>query len=59
MSGPALVVFDLVGTTVLADDAVPRAFAAAPTEAPINPTPTMASVSTCISDLSTDRGKDS
>lgn len=29
MSGPALVVFDLVGTTVLADDAVPRAFAAA------------------------------
>ncbi len=29
MSGPALVVLDLVGTTVLADDAVPRAFAAA------------------------------
>jgi phosphonatase-like hydrolase len=29
MSGPRLVVFDLVGTTVQADDAVPRAFAAA------------------------------
>jgi phosphonatase-like hydrolase len=29
MSTPALVVFDLVGTTVQADDAVPRAFAAA------------------------------
>lgn len=29
MSGPALVVLDLVGTTVQADDAVPRAFAEA------------------------------
>jgi phosphonatase-like hydrolase len=29
MSGPQLVVFDLIGTTVAADDAVPRAFAAA------------------------------
>ncbi len=29
MSGPGLVVFDLIGTTVQADDAVPRAFAEA------------------------------